>query len=284
MKSTEISGLLILTILLPASPAYAYDNDTVKGIGMVALFIAIIYIPLYLIAQKLWQFYKKRKASDLPPMSTGKKIGLAIGLLLSYECISILGRIFAPASEVIGGFVQLTMIIAIFGGLAHYFLRGLWTLNRDPRTDEQKAHNVSDGDHRTKVGMARKIFKPLGMLAGIAAIILVIWVATFSPSGYRVKGYNAMAKADLRNTKVCVEAYIDKERQVPETLEKSGCPPVSDYVDLTYTRTGPDKYQMNAWHKNYAAFKESREYMTTSRDPIVYWRIKGEPAGQWEKM
>lgn len=126
----------------------------------------------------------------------------------------------------------------------------------------------------------RSILGPV--LSLLLALLFVLSLAGGS-TNYRVKAFNAAAAADIRNARTCLEAYHDRHKEYPATLEQSGCNQWSRNVKGTYAGSDKDKYQMTSAYDDFGNYPGTKEFMITSNDPVVYWRYKDDPAGTWKK-
>lgn len=137
---------------------------------------------------------------------------------------------------------------------------------------------------RTEAGSPdrRQIIGPALSLLLVFFSIMEFSVDT-SGSGYRMKGWNAMALSDLQNAKSVIETYHVDKKIYPKNLEETGFKSSSnnDYVrvEIIYTNTAPDKYRLTTSHTS-----GNKEYMCGSDDSVIYWRGKKEINGKWKQL
>ncbi len=86
----------------------------------------------------------------------------------------------------------------------------------------------------------------LGFTA-IAGSGIIAAIAIPSFVSYRVKAFNATARADIRNAKTAMEAYYADHRSYPETLEQAGFQP-SKQVLVTMEQRGDGSWLLAAHH------------------------------------
>ncbi len=111
------------------------------------------------------------------------------------------------------------------------------------------------------------------------AVALLAAISIPSYSNYKGRAYNAAASADIRNAKICAEAYYADHNVYPVDLGKAeGCSQPSQDVDIVYEKTAPDKYRITASHR-----KGDKEYRSSSDETSIFWRYRKDPDAGWRQ-
>ncbi|MDH4163011.1 MAG: hypothetical protein OEW15_10030 [Nitrospirota bacterium] len=111
-------------------------------------------------------------------------------------------------------------------------------------------------------------------------LALAFFIATYSPSDYRIRAYNSAALSDLMNVRIGLECYLADTHAYPDRLEDMDGTYLVERtkeVDIVYDKLGKERYRLFITHK-----KGSKEYQCSSDETMIYWRDKHRPNAAWQ--
>lgn len=113
-------------------------------------------------------------------------------------------------------------------------------------------------------------------LGGIATIGILAAIAIPQFASYRMKSYNSIAIADLKNAKISVETYYaEHNNQYPESLDALQIQKNPE-VEIQYEKTANNGYIVSSTHN-----RGDRVYAASPDTPEIKWKNKKDPNGQF---
>jgi type IV pilus assembly protein PilA len=119
----------------------------------------------------------------------------------------------------------------------------------------QPVREAGSNANQTLVAVIVVVVLGFTAIAG-SGIIAAIAIPSFA--SYRLKAFNATAKADIRNARTALESYYTDHRSYPETLEQAGFQP-SKQVLVTMEQRADGSWLLAAHH-----LKGNRTYTVTT--------------------